>query len=552
MDRLQFVLQYHHETKHHPYRYARSLGYLDWANQPHPFRSYEGVERKELPFPPDAHPISYSSLFIPGAVPAKKLTPDSLAEFFRHALGLSAWKGVGGDRWALRVNPSSGNLHPTEGYAILDPLFGLFEKSTIVHYTPQTHALETRGEFPPGFSLWPEQGRQAQGFLVGLTSIHWREAWKYGERAFRYCQHDTGHALAALRLSAALQGWGMEILPQWSTEDLTALMGVNRLGEINPEEREEPECLALVWTTPTAAMDTAGLREKIKASLDRIRWYGRANRLSEEHQPWPLIDQVADATRQPSRETLVNATREGNSTPIQSGVSAKRIILQRRSAQAFDPNKTLTLRQCIAILEKAQHGPHAPWDSLFWPPQIHLVLFVHRVQGLVPGMYALLRWEEDPDDFPLACHPHFLWERPSCIDASLPLYLLEPGDFQNSAAGISCGQAIAGDSYFSLGMIARFTPALQYHGPWFYHCLFWEAGLIGQMLYLEAEHQGARGTGIGCYFDDAMHHILGLKDAAWQSMYHFTIGYPLQDERLRSIPPYERETFDPSLFHPFS
>ena len=24
--------------------------------------------------------------------------------------------------------------------------------------------------------------------LVALTSIHWREAWKYGERAFRYCQ----------------------------------------------------------------------------------------------------------------------------------------------------------------------------------------------------------------------------------------------------------------------------------------------------------------------------------------------------------------------------
>src|SRR5437660_12483691 len=33
-------------------------------------------------------------------------------------------------------------------------------------------------------------------FLVGLSSIHWREAWKYGERAFRYCQHDVGHALA--------------------------------------------------------------------------------------------------------------------------------------------------------------------------------------------------------------------------------------------------------------------------------------------------------------------------------------------------------------------
>ena len=36
--------------------------------------------------------------------------------------------------------------------------------------------------------------------LVALTSIHWREAWKYGERAFRYCQHDLGHAIAAVSI----------------------------------------------------------------------------------------------------------------------------------------------------------------------------------------------------------------------------------------------------------------------------------------------------------------------------------------------------------------
>ena len=38
---VQQVLAYHEDTKHHPYRYARSMGYLDWASQPHPFRSWE-------------------------------------------------------------------------------------------------------------------------------------------------------------------------------------------------------------------------------------------------------------------------------------------------------------------------------------------------------------------------------------------------------------------------------------------------------------------------------------------------------------------------------
>jgi uncharacterized membrane protein len=36
-----------------------------------------------------------------------------------------------------------------------------------------------------------------------------------------------------------------------------------------------------------------------------------------------------------------------------------------------------------------------------------------------------------------------------------------------------------------------------------YPRLFWETGVIGQVLYLEAHAFGISATGIGCYFDDA-------------------------------------------------
>jgi hypothetical protein len=58
------------------------------------------------------------------------------------------------------------------------------------------------------------------------------------------------------------------------------------------------------------------------------------------------------------------------------------------------------------------------------------------------------------------------------------------------------------------------------------------------VLYLEAEAQGVRGTGIGCYFDDAVHEILGFQDNQYQSLYHFTIGRPVEDPRLETYPPY--------------
>jgi nitroreductase len=87
-------------------------------------------------------------------------------------------------------------------------------------------------------------------------------------------------------------------------------------------------------------------------------------------------------------------------------------------------------------------------------------------------------------------------------------------------------------------MLSRFEPTLRERGAGAYRELFWEAGMIGQALYLAAEAAGLRGTGIGCYFDDLFHHALGLNGHHWQSLYHFTVGGPVEDPRLSTSPPY--------------
>ncbi len=85
--------------------------------------------------------------------------------------------------------------------------------------------------------------------------------------------------------------------------------------------------------------------------------------------------------------------------------------------------------------------------------------------------------------------------------------------------------------------IVRYHEETKHHYDRYRH-LFWETGMIGQVLYLEAEAQGFRGTGIGCFFDDAVHEILGFNDNQYQSLYHFTIGEPVEDPRLMTYPPY--------------
>jgi hypothetical protein len=82
------------------------------------------------------------------------------------------------------------------------------------------------------------------------------------------------------------------------------------------------------------------------------------------------------------------------------------------------------------------------------------------------------------------------------------------------AASVSCGQDIAGDGDFSLGMIAEYMDSLVAYGASFYRNLFWEAGLVGQVLYLEAEEAGIRSTGIGCYFDDPVPSASFASDSA--------------------------------------
>jgi SagB-type dehydrogenase family enzyme len=550
-----FAFRYHDETKHHFNRFARSLGYLDWASQPDPFRRYGDAPTFELPRSALADEVPYAALFDGSAMPAP-IGERSIGEFLRCSMGLSAWKQYGASRWALRVNPSSGNLHPTETYVI--------REGRVYHYAARDHALEERGVFGVAEDAGdgaPDDATREDGaaFLVALTSIHWREAWKYGERAFRYCQHDAGHAIGALRFAAALLGWRLALLPRWSDAQLSTLLGLDRGEDYAGAEREEPECLAVV-----TADDPRRWLERdpspLVAAAARGAWRGTANRLSADCTQWPLIDEASEATRYPGVPTCDGATVPGaapppgrtlapSDAPSRPRTSARTIVLSRRSAVAFDGRSGLPRDVFFMMLDRLR-PPAPPWDAIDWLPQVHLALFVHRVEGLVPGVYAYLRDDTVRAEWQAAMRSEFLWEPvtgsdqqdPHGVSESNGLFLLVPIDCRRVANRLSCDQEIASDGFFSLAMVARLEASLRERGEWFYRRLFWECGLIGQVLYLEAEAAGGRATGIGCFYDDPVHETLGLTGRAWQSLYHFSMGMPIDDGRLTTEPGYPWET----------
>lgn len=526
LSRAEVALAYHARTKHSLKRYAAGPETLDWDEQPDPFREFAGCRRLPLALMADQVATTFAGIYAPSAKPAA-LTIATAGALLELSMGLAAWKEYGPDKWALRCNPSSGNLHPTEAYVICRDLPGLADG--LYHYVSRDHALEQRCESPA------TPGAPAPRLWVGLCSIHWREAWKYGERAFRYCQIDLGHAIGAVRYAAAALGLSASVVPGLEQSSLSALMGLDRGQDFSGAEPEDAGVMIAIAAQP-GAEDGAAI-EGPRPWAATSRWAGRASVLDRHPMyRWPVISEVAVATREcGAREPKTRFDYPALYHSCEK--DAAELILGRRSAQRFDRAFTMTAEVFFHLMDSVLARSITPFDVWDFTPRTHLILFVHRVHGLAPGLYALPRRPEMTQTLRDSMRADFEWLTPANAPAHLPLARLLPGDFRAAARTACCHQAIAGDSCLAMTMLSEFEPLVS-TDPWRYRQLHWETGLVGQVLYLEAEAAGLRATGVGCYFDDAVHELLGLRDARFQALYHFTVGHALTDERISTLPAY--------------
>jgi SagB-type dehydrogenase family enzyme len=434
---------------------------------PDPFRHYEGVPVLDLPADPpvpdkpavDGPTVLSQLLFYSAAISASKLVPST------------------GFRYALRVNPSSGNLHPTEFHFITRGLKDW--PDGLYHYRPSSHMAEQRatGDFKIAGSDAP--------VVFVLTTIAWREAWKYRDRAYRYCLHDIGHAWQALALAAEAMGCDSKAIVDFPDDEIAQAIRLNE---------DEWPMLVLEISGPVCKPDP---RETV--------WYGgRANRLSNEITPYPRIDAIQAATKR-----IVNFVVEPASTgsgevelpaPAQSTRPFGEVVRGRRSALDFVGGaQSISLPQLSALLAAAQ-----PLLSF-----IQLYLYVHHVDGLEQGVYRF-------------CPQH------------AELQLVKTGDQRVAAAGLSLGQDLAGNACVAFSMIGDLDRATRAYGDRGYRYVHFEAGAVGHRFYLSAEALGLGATGIGAFYDEEVHRYLHLSPQQGQVIYHFAIGYPIPDPRLQA------------------
>lgn len=471
-EKLRLVLTYHNQTKHSFTAYARGPRGLDWANQPNPFRRYLSapllpLQHHQKTREEAGDSLLYSSLF-DSLPPPKPISLSTISHLFYHSLALSAWKTTGFSTWPLRVNPSSGNLHPTEAYLISPPIDSLSNSAFVAHYAPKEHSLEVRAHIQSSFfpTFFPENS-----FLMGISSIFWREAWKYGERAFRYCNHDVGHAIAALSIAAAELGWDLKLLDGFGADDLKRLMGLPEFhiaskgkGKFPEIELEHPDCLLLVFPngngTRDINIDYHGISSAIREQFHSLEWKGKPNALSKEHLCWDIIYRTADAVKKPplisdSSSLVVSSLRRSSGVFSQSSynkLTARQLVRKRRSAVDMDGVTFIDKSVFYQILmhclpsgstrgEPQKQQLALPFRALPWDTaEVHLALFVHRVSGLPKGLYFLVRNEDHLSDLKRCTRPEFEWRKPDGCPDDLPLYKLTEGDCQKLAKGLSCHQ----------------------------------------------------------------------------------------------------------------
>lgn len=404
----------------------------NWTNQPHITRRYYGAIMEHLSHEQHAWSIAHKTYQACYQL-TNQSTPwsrDALSDVLYHALSCSARKdsyqgtyqmqcaspvtvlSAPRSAWSKRVNPSSGGLHPVECHVLLPPALSDSDATHVLHYAVKRHGLEHRAHLTaPQWqqfttqSTWPESAA-----LVLLTTLDWREIWKYGERAWRYVQLDVGHALAALQCAARAHGWSVvpvtsvtggalmtdaqvcalfglsDARPQGSTS-----AGAPTLGHCAELEHERPAVLLALIPRVIDVAEYLQAVNKVQfdwSVLSQVLYQGTASRASWTHHHWHSIAAIEQVTRVTQRtDTLVTVSAKSKYPSVQhSALSAAderclgEVLRTRRSALEY-LQQGITWAQFRYMLAHLLNAP--VWHTMdqCWGRHIHLAFYIHSVEG---------------------------------------------------------------------------------------------------------------------------------------------------------------------------
>ena len=507
---LEAGWRYHNATKHSYASIRANPHFLDFANQPLPFKIYPTLE--PVPLPRDVRQTGVAALSaIAESIPAQtNASPDlvAVAQLLYLSAGITRHKKYPGGEIYFRAAACTGALYEVELYVVCGDLPGL--DAGVYHFAPAEFGLrklragDYRGVLADATGAEPAIAHAP--LTIICTCTYWRNAWKYQARTYRHFGWDNGTLLANLLAVATALGIPAKVVCGFVDADVNQLMDVDSGREVAfslvalgyvaaPAPQSPAEVSALhLETVPYSRreVDYPAMREMHASSslhsADEVEaWRGHTPQIYSPPPTGPVVPLQPLSNGEIPRDPI------------------EQVILRRGSSRKF-ARTPITLAQLSTMLDRATSG--VPADFLNPGDQLnHLYLIVHAVEGLEPGAYVYHR-----NGGALEC--------------------LKKGDFRDQAGYLGLEQALAADAAVDIFFLADLPSILQRLGNRGYRATQLEAGILGGKLYLGAYAQRMGATGLTFYDDDVCRFFSPHADGK-SAIFLMAVG--------KSITPHRRE-----------
>jgi SagB-type dehydrogenase family enzyme len=500
---------YHNGTKHSYQSIRTNPHYLDWGNQPIPFKIYPGLEPISLPqnFSSSGMPALVAISWI-AADPNRSalLTSQNLSEILFLSAGVTKRRSFPGGEMLFRAAACTGALYHIDLYLVCSDLEEL--EAGVYHFSPQDFSLRRlrAGDYRKVLA----QASAEEPSIVNApcvivsASTFWRNAWKYQARSYRHCYWDNGTIIANLLAAAAARKISAKLVMGFIDSAVSRLLGLDT-------QREAPLSLIALGSAGSPIQDLSSPLEPLMLETTP---------LSKTEVEYPAMRAMHEVSSLESEEEVKAWCEglekvEGNTLKDHGGsddhlfalppfedVAMPRdtiedVIVRRGSTREF-ARESITIAQLATMLDRATRDIEADFVRPGKSPLNELYLIVHAVEGLPSGAYVFRREQH-------------------------AIELLKEGDFRREAGYLGLGQEIPADCSVNVYFLADLHRALARFGNRGYRAAQLEAAIMGGKLYLAAYAQRLGASGL-TFFDDDVIEFFSPHAAGKSVMFLIALG----------------------------
>src|SRR6195256_5515829 len=227
---------YHEATKHSYTSVRTNLHFLDFGNQPLPFKIYPALEPSRMPDEVRQTGVAALSAIAASLPALTDAAPDleAVSQLLYLSAGITRQRKYSGGEIYFRAAACTGALYEVELYLVCGDLTGL--EAGVYHFAPWEFGLRRLRAGDYRRSLLEATGSEPAiahaPLTVVCTCTYWRNAWKYQARTYRHFGWDNGTLLANLLAVATALGLPAKVVCGFADASVNRLLDIDSQREV--------------------------------------------------------------------------------------------------------------------------------------------------------------------------------------------------------------------------------------------------------------------------------------------------------------------------------